>query len=690
MGLTLNYFSGDYKAINQNTAAFPGHSAFLNNDYRPLYSGGISSMITSISKFNSPILYNYKYDQLNRLTAMDAYNGYNLSGNNWNGLAVMQDYNERVSYDGNGNILKYLRNGNGSLLTMDSLTYNYNRDLQGRLIDNKLNYIRDRVNNSTAHNSNYPADIDDQSNGNYTYDAIGNLTGDAQEGITGIIWNVNGKIREIQRNATGANPVTNIQFEYDAGGNRISKRVQLNTGAVTFTWYVRDVTGNIMAVYNSNGTGSTYNSYTLTVQEQNIYGSARLGIIKRNIDVKNAFTRLNPDNFVRGNKLYELSNHLGNVMVAISDKKKGRETGTPDGLADYFEPDIISAVDYYPFGMQMPGRTFSTGNYRFGFNGKENDNDVKGAGNQQDYGMRIYDPRVGKFLSVDPLTREYPWYTPYQFAGNMPIKFVDLDGAEPDKNPKDETLKSLAAKATVVSISRYASEHDFKENVFSSGMWSGEAIQGTYSCSPTPILTGGMTTKDGNYVSDNTDEKTPNTLNVWVSRKAVFNVNESNAKKFDNYEAAVVAEIVANFMGGVGPENYNFPTNGIISSKFLHSDVLKEAISEYKSGKFKPNETKQFGFGLPELFKDAVRNWTFFSITGMTGSATITFIPDDKGITVRIFNVMSLSSGALIKNPNDIKTFPNSYVRDPKKDTDFGNISTTFNLYIPNNSDVLK
>jgi RHS repeat-associated protein len=55
---------------------------------------------------------------------------------------------------------------------------------------------------------------------------------------------------------------------------------------------------------------------------------------------------------------------------------------------------------------------------------------VKGESNQQDYGMRIYDTRLGKFLSVDPLTTGYPWYTPYQFAGNKPIWAVDLDGLE--------------------------------------------------------------------------------------------------------------------------------------------------------------------------------------------------------------------------------------------------------------------
>lgn len=71
--------------------------------------------------------------------------------------------------------------------------------------------------------------------------------------------------------------------------------------------------------------------------------------------------------------------------------------------------------------------------YSYGFNGKENDDEVKGTGNQQDYGMRIYDPRLGRFLSVDPISRDYPSLTPYQFAGNSPIQFIDADGLEPAK-----------------------------------------------------------------------------------------------------------------------------------------------------------------------------------------------------------------------------------------------------------------
>ncbi|MFY0255702.1 glucosaminidase domain-containing protein [Chitinophaga sp. 30R24] len=84
------------------------------------------------------------------------------------------------------------------------------------------------------------------------------------------------------------------------------------------------------------------------------------------------------------------------------------------------------------------------GRYRYGFNGKENDNEVKGEGNEIDFGARIYDPRVGRFLSVDPLINKFPWQSPYTFAGNNPIWMVDEDGLAPI--PVDEKKKGFFAK----------------------------------------------------------------------------------------------------------------------------------------------------------------------------------------------------------------------------------------------------
>ncbi|HET9057781.1 MAG TPA: RHS repeat-associated core domain-containing protein [Chitinophagaceae bacterium] len=134
------------------------------------------------------------------------------------------------------------------------------------------------------------------------------------------------------------------------------------------------------------------------------------------------------DSLTFGSRVYELPNHLGNIQVTVSDKKIGVDENN-DGIVDYYVADVVSANDYYPFGQLQPGRQYGILG-RYGFNGKENDNEVKGEGNQQDYGMRIYDPRLGRFLSVDPLSQSFPWYTPYQFAGNKPIAFIDLDGLE--------------------------------------------------------------------------------------------------------------------------------------------------------------------------------------------------------------------------------------------------------------------
>ncbi len=81
----------------------------------------------------------------------------------------------------------------------------------------------------------------------------------------------------------------------------------------------------------------------------------------------------------------------------------------------------------------MPGRNFNSGEYRFGFNGKENDNELMGNGNWQDYGERMYNPRLGRFPSPDPIIiydQKYPELSPYQFASNTPIQAIDLDGLE--------------------------------------------------------------------------------------------------------------------------------------------------------------------------------------------------------------------------------------------------------------------
>src|SRR5690606_20728660 len=196
-----------------------------------------------------------------------------------------------------------------------------------------------------------------------------------------------------------------------------SKRVVDSNQETMLTYYFRDAQGNVMGVYSKENNSPIY------WNEQHLYGRSRLGMWAANEEITNEV----PDPYdetVIGSRRYELTNHLGNVLTVVTDMKWYN--------GEYWEADVINVRDYYPFGMLMPERSYTVdANYRYGLNGKENDNDVKGVeGSQQDYGMRIYDPRLGRFLSVDPITGKFPELTPYQFASNSPISGIDLDGLE--------------------------------------------------------------------------------------------------------------------------------------------------------------------------------------------------------------------------------------------------------------------
>ncbi|MHA4845774.1 hypothetical protein ACX0G7_16490 [Flavitalea antarctica] len=104
VGFSLNYFAGDYHAIT-GQIKFPGTNGLFPGTTIPaMYNGNISSMAESIDKMSTTglfggktMLYNYMYDQLNRITGMDAYNNFNVASNNWNGMVKLDHYQERVN-----------------------------------------------------------------------------------------------------------------------------------------------------------------------------------------------------------------------------------------------------------------------------------------------------------------------------------------------------------------------------------------------------------------------------------------------------------------------------------------------------------------------------------------------------------------------------------------------------------------
>ena len=138
---------------------------------------------------------------------------------------------------------------------------------------------------------------------------------------------------------------------------------------------------------------------------------------------------------------YECTNHLGNVLETVSDKKtvagSSAATQTPNAV-------VSSQSDYYPFGSPMHDRTAQSSGYRFGFNGMEQDPEAKGAGNHYDFKARMYDPRVGRMISIDPVA--HPHQSPFAAFDNNPPNIIDPTGrsgeATVDHDSKRVTVKS--------------------------------------------------------------------------------------------------------------------------------------------------------------------------------------------------------------------------------------------------------
>jgi RHS repeat-associated protein len=139
----------------------------------------------------------------------------------------------------------------------------------------------------------------------------------------------------------------------------------------------------------------------------------------------------------------------------------------PNELTPNGEAQVISAKDYYPFGLSMPSRSTEGGTYRYGFNGKETDQET----GIQDYGMRWYLPNIARFPSIDPLTAQYPKLTPYQFASNTPIVAIDIDGLEsdvdfdgvtPTEEPMSQTVEEGLAMANKFVLPSVSSKFKFQ------------------------------------------------------------------------------------------------------------------------------------------------------------------------------------------------------------------------------------
>ena len=142
-----------------------------------------------------------------------------------------------------------------------------------------------------------------------------------------------------------------------------------------------------------------------------------------------------------------------------------------------------------PFTYRSNFNSTNTGEYRYFFNGQEGDNEIFGIGGFQNYGFRMYDTRIARFWGVDPLTKDYPMMTPFQFASCSPILLVDVEGLEGIENTTEYTSDGVpfnyfnARQSTYVNPKELP-EVELKKTVFQQSTKQNTSHQGEIRPAP--------------------------------------------------------------------------------------------------------------------------------------------------------------------------------------------------------------
>ncbi|NUY82762.1 RHS repeat-associated core domain-containing protein, partial [Flavobacterium sp. MAH-1] len=360
----------------------------LDDEVSPLYNGNISETFWRSSSDGFQRKYGYKYDGLNRL--LHAY--YQRPYEN---VPRSRSYDEWMAYDRNGNITSLGRNGDYEDLTavqpIDDLVYTYEPHTN-KLVD---------VDDLEAHASGFN---DGNTGDDYGYDTYGNMTADKNKDIGTITYNhLNLPLKILYFDGSF------ITYQYNASGTKVRKLVSKQVGSNQ---------EQTTTVYQQ---GFQYENNTLQ------FIAHPEGYIKAT-KVGNAY---------QFNYVYQYKDHLGNIRMNYALDPSDNEV------------KILNEDHYYPFGLKHtnynsdvknfqedPGfstlriiQVSSEGNtYRYKYNGKEWQDEL--GLNFYDYGARNYDPAIGRWMNIDPLAETSRRWSPYDYAYNNPIVFVDPDGMQ--------------------------------------------------------------------------------------------------------------------------------------------------------------------------------------------------------------------------------------------------------------------
>ncbi|WHT39831.1 RHS repeat-associated core domain-containing protein [Myroides sp. mNGS23_01] len=359
---TSNLEAGDFgkKALfamklNYNTLDSEGIGGV-----KKLYNGTIAEQTWKTAQDNVLRRYSYAYDRVNRLKA----GTYQEPG----GITpVIGLYDEKMSYDANGNITSLNRKGRSVntaiALDLDQLTYSYEGNILQKVVDSS--------NNTDGFKQGSTADK------HYDYDSFGNLKVDRNKGITAMKYNHLNLPTEV---VFAAGKIT---YLYTATGEKIQKKVTQGSTTV--------VTDYVDGFQYVNGVLSFF-------------------------PTAEGYFNAETQNYV-----YQYRDHLGNVRLSYSDANK---------IDKIDVGEIIEETNYYPFGLAHQGYNEKNNtiaqNYKYQYNGKEKQDEL--GLNVYDYGARNYDAALGRWMNVDPLAEQTQSWTPYHYVHNNPMNLIDPTG----------------------------------------------------------------------------------------------------------------------------------------------------------------------------------------------------------------------------------------------------------------------
>ena len=364
-----------------------------------LYNGNIAQTIWKTSNDNVLRGYDYKYDDLNRIKE-----AFNRKGNSLNVTDNASVWG--ITYDKNGNIQQLIRNGengNGSQAMWDNLSYTYiggGNQLQGVVDTSTSSLAYEGFKDDTAH-----------SNDDYLYDDNGNLTKDDNKNITEIKYNHQNLPTKITFVKNG--DTSTIDYVYDATGVKLEKVFNALVGGSIPT-IITQYAGNYK--YQQSGTGDNelqFFSHPEGYVKPVAGSSGSVGKFSKNTGQTTNSTY---------SYVFQYKDHVGNVRLSYSDNNL-------NGAIEYLS-EIVEESNYYPFGLKQKGynNVQQGGNdlaQQWKYNGTEYNED--GELNLYEMILRQYDPAIGRWISIDPITHfSQSTYTGYD---NNPVFWADPSGA---------------------------------------------------------------------------------------------------------------------------------------------------------------------------------------------------------------------------------------------------------------------